>query len=478
MTNGDSVANASAKSQAKSQTISRQELRELVRSQLQALLEQDNFRGAKALLVPVQPADIAEAIEGLPETMQAIAFRLLSKNEAIEVYENLDSPVQQALIEDFKRQDLIDIVDKMSPDDRARLFDELPAKVVRRLLEQLSLQERKATALLLGYEAETAGRIMTPEYVALKENWTVERALNHIRAQADLSETVYYLFVTNFARQLTGILSLRQLVIGQAEQTIGEIMTREVVSAQTSDDQEEVARMIQRYDFIAVPVVDTENRLVGIITVDDVIDILEEEATEDIYNLGGVQSGGENYFQSNLLDVARKRVVWLSIPLCTNTITAGIIVAAQGNILKVAALAAFIPLLIGSGGNVGAQSSTVVIRGLNTDELNIRDAAKVIIREATAGAFLGLMLSVAVTLWAYFVLSNTLPVSLTVGLSLLGISVLASSAGAGLPFLFQSIGLDPALMSAPFITTIVDVLGVLIYINLARSIIGTWGIIP
>ncbi|MEL6488597.1 MAG: magnesium transporter [Cyanobacteria bacterium J06634_6] len=458
--------------------MSRQELRELVRSQLQALLEQDNFRGAKALLVPVQPADIAEAIEGLPETMQAIAFRLLSKNEAIEVYENLDSPVQQALIEDFKRQDLIDIVDKMSPDDRARLFDELPAKVVRRLLEQLSLQERKATALLLGYEAETAGRIMTPEYVALKENWTVERALNHIRAQADLSETVYYLFVTNFARQLTGILSLRQLVIGQAEQTIGEIMTREVVSAQTSDDQEEVARMIQRYDFIAVPVVDTENRLVGIITVDDVIDILEEEATEDIYNLGGVQSGGENYFQSNLLDVARKRVVWLSIPLCTNTITAGIIVAAQGNILKVAALAAFIPLLIGSGGNVGAQSSTVVIRGLNTDELNIRDAAKVIIREATAGAFLGLMLSVAVTLWAYFVLSNTLPVSLTVGLSLLGISVLASSAGAGLPFLFQSIGLDPALMSAPFITTIVDVLGVLIYINLARSIIGTWGIIP
>ena len=478
MTNGDSVANAPAKSSAKSQTISRQELRELVRSQLQALLEQDNFRGAKALLVPVQPADIAEAIEGLPETMQAIAFRLLSKNEAIEVYENLDSPVQQALIEDFKRQDLIDIVDKMSPDDRARLFDELPAKIVRRLLEQLSLQERKATALLLGYEAETAGRIMTPEYVALKENWTVERALNHIRAQADLSETVYYLFVTNFARQLTGILSLRQLVIGQAEQTIGEIMTREVVSAQTSDDQEEVARMIQRYDFIAVPVVDTENRLVGIITVDDVIDILEEEATEDIYNLGGVQSGGENYFQSNLLDVARKRVVWLSIPLCTNTITAGMIVAAQGNILKVAALAAFIPLLIGSGGNVGAQSSTVVIRGLNTDELNLKDAAKVILREATAGAFLGLMLSIAVTLWAYLVLSNTLPVSLTVGLSLLGISVLASSAGAGLPFLFQSIGLDPALMSAPFITTIVDVLGVLIYINLARYIIGTWGIVP
>ncbi len=334
--------------------------------------------------------------------MQAIAFRLIAKNEAIEVYENLDSSVQQALIEEFKRQDLIDIVDKMSPDDRVRLFDELPAKIVRRLLEQLSTQERQATALLLGYEAQTAGRIMTPEYVALKENWTVARALDHIRAQAELSETVYYLFVTNADRQLTGILSLRQLVVGQAEQTIGEIMTREVVSVQTSADQEEVARIIQRYDFLAVPVVDTENRLVGIITVDDVIDILEAEATEDIYTLGGVQSGGDNYFQSNLLDVARKRVVWLSVLLITNTVTAAVIRSQQDILQSVVVLAAFIPLLIGTGGNVGAQSSTVVIRGLNTDELKIKDAFQVIRREAIAGAFLGLMLGIVVTAWAYF----------------------------------------------------------------------------
>ncbi|NJM97708.1 MAG: magnesium transporter [Phormidesmis sp. RL_2_1] len=469
------MALPNSESAAKSQTISRQELRELVRSQLQALLEQDNLSGAKALLGPVQPADIAEAIEGLPEPMQAIAFRLIAKNEAIEVYEQLDSSVQQALIEEFKRQDLIDIVDKMSPDDRVRLFDELPAKIVRRLLEQLSAQERQATALLLGYEAQTAGRIMTPEYVALKENWTVARALDHIRAQADLSETVYYLFVTNAARQLTGILSLRQLVIGRAEQTIGDIMTREVVSAQTSDDQEEVARMIQRYDFLAVPVVDTENRLVGIITVDDVIDILEEEATEDIYTLGGVQSGGDSYFQSNLLDVARKRVVWLSVLLITNTVTAAVIRSQQNILQQVVVLAAFIPLLIGTGGNVGAQSSTVVIRGLNTDELKIKDAFQVVRREAIAGAFLGLMLGIVVTAWAYFLQGGAmsdLPVAITVGISLVGISILASSAGAGLPFLFQSFGLDPALMSAPFITTIVDVLGVLIYLNLARKVLG------
>lgn len=462
-------------SDSKAQTISRQELTELVRSQLQVLLEEENFRGAKALLVPVQPADIAEAIEGLPETMQAIAFRLISKNEAIEVYENLDSSVQQSLIEEFKRQDLIDIVDKMSPDDRVRLFDELPAKVVRRLLEQLSVQERQATALLLGYEAQTAGRIMTPEYVALKENWTVARALDHIRAQAELSETVYYLFVTNFARQVTGILSLRQLVVGQPDQSIGELMTREVVSVQTSTDQEEVARIIQRYDFLAVPVVDTENRLVGIITVDDVIDVLEEEATEDIYTLGGVQSGGDNYFQSNLLDVARKRVVWLSVLLITNTVTAAVISSQRDILERVVILSAFIPLLIGTGGNVGAQSSTVVIRGLNTDELKIKDAFQVIRREAIAGAFLGLMLGIVVTAWAYFLQGGSpsdLPVAIVVGASLVGISVLASSAGAGLPFLFQSFGLDPALMSAPFITTVVDVLGVLIYLNLARQVLG------
>lgn len=442
-----------------------------MRSQLQALLEQNNYQGAKVLLVPVQPADIAEAIEGLPEAMQALAFRLLSKSEAIEVYENLDSSIQQNLVEDFKRQDVIDIVDKMSPDDRARLFDELPAKVVRQLLQQLSAQEREATALLLGYEAGTAGRAMTPEYIALKENWTVEQALNHIRKLASVSETVYYLYVTDSARRLTGILSLRILVIGQPEQTIGDLMTREVVSVQTGLDQEEVARLIQRYDFLAVPVVDTEERLVGIITVDDVIDILEEEATKDIYALGGVQSGGDNYFQTNLLTVARKRVVWLSVLLVANTFTAAVIKSQQDLIQQVAVLASFIPLLIGTGGNVGAQSSTVVIRGLNTDDLKLREAFQVIRREAIAGAFLGVMLGLVVTGVAYLAPDISLGVALSVGCSLVAISILASSAGAALPILFQSLGFDPALMSAPFITTVVDVFGVLIYLNLARRVL-------
>ncbi len=422
------------------------------------------------MLVPVQAPDIAEAIEGLPETLQVIAFRLLPKDEAIEVYEYLDPSVQQALIEEFKRQEVLDIVDKMSPDDRVRLFDELPAKVVSRLLEQLSPIERQSTALLLGYEPGTAGRIMTPEYISLKESFTAFQALERIRSLAKYTETVYYLYVTDAARCLTGTLSLRELVVAQPQQAIGEIMTRDALFVQTDTDQEEVARLIQRYDFLAVPVVDTEQRLVGIVTVDDVIDILEQETTEDIYALGGVQADGDNYFQTNLLTVARRRVVWLLVLLLTNTVTGTIIKAQEELLQQVVTLAAFIPLLTGTGGNVGAQSSTVVIRGLNTEDIRLKEALRIIRREAIAGLLLGLILGTITIVWAYFLQGNFL-VALAVGVSLVAIALLASVSGSALPFLFRYLKLDPALMSAPFITTAVDVVGVLIYFNLARLIL-------
>ncbi|MGF1512164.1 MAG: magnesium transporter [Elainellaceae cyanobacterium] len=459
-----------AEDNSTTQTASRQELRELVRLQLQALLEQNNLQGAKALLIPVQPADIADAIEGLPETMQAIAFRLLLKSEAIEVYEHLDSSVQQSLLEKFKRQEVLNIVDEMSPDDRAKLFDELPAKVVTRLLSQMSAEERRSTGQLLGYEADTAGRMMTPEYVSLKESWTVAQALERIRSLAHVSETIYSLYVTDRARQLTGILSLRDLVIAQPEQTIGDIMVREFVYVQTDTDREEAARLIQRYDFLALPVVDTEKRLVGIVTVDDILDVLEEETTEDIYTLGGVQSGTDSYFQTNLLTVARRRVVWLFILLITSIATSAVIRSQEAVLDRVVALTAFIPLLISAGGNVGAQSSTVVIRGLNTDEVSLGKAAEVIRREAIAGTFLGVMLGFAAMLVAY-VLQGDWRVAAIVGVSLIGISIMASVAGSTLPMLFQKVGFDPALMSAPFITTAVDVLGVTIYLGIARLVL-------
>ncbi|MEM9771400.1 MAG: magnesium transporter [Cyanobacteria bacterium P01_D01_bin.73] len=454
-------------------TASRRELRDLVQAQLRALLTEHNLPGAKALLRPVTAPDIADAIGGLPDTMQVLAFRLLSKDEAAEVYEYLDSSVQQVLIEDFKRQEVLDIVDKMSPDDRARLFEELPATLVRRLVGQLSPAEREATALLLGYEAGTAGRIMTPKYISLKEEMTVDQALMRIRRLADVTETIYYLYVTDNTRQLTGIVSLRAIVTAQPEDQVSELMKRDVVSVSTGEDQEDVARLIQRYDFLAVPVVDSESRLVGIVTVDDVIDILEEETTKDIYALGGVQSGDDDYFQTNLLQVAQRRVVWLLVLLVTNGVTGAIIRSQDDVITQVVSLTAFIPLLIGTGGNVGAQSSTVVIRGLNIDR--IRSGPWMVIqREAIAGALLGLMLA-AMVFAGTMLFHYPLAVSVSVSISLLAISILASVAGASLPFLFSTLGFDPALMSAPFITTAVDMLGVLTYFMVARFMLSHLG---
>lgn len=388
-------------SSARRLAVSRQELRELVQLQLLTLLEQQNFSGAKALLAPVQPVDIAAIVSELPAAKQVIAFRLLAKDEAIQVYEYLNSEVQQALLEEFKHQDVQDIVDKMSPDDRARLFDELPAKVVRRLIDQLSPKERQATTLLLGYQPGTAGRIMTPEYIALKENFTVAQALEQVRRLANVTENIYYLYITDASGRLTGVLTLRSLLTAQSEQIVGEIGRGDAIFVYTNTDQEEVARVVQDYDFGAVPVVDTEQRLVGIITVDDVLDILEQETTEDIYTLGGVQSRGDKYFQTtNLFKVAQKRVVWLFVLLIANSATAAVIADREYILEQVVALTAFIPLLIDTGGNVGAQSSTVVIRALHLKEVQLKKALAAIARESIVGVLLGIALGLVVIVWA------------------------------------------------------------------------------
>lgn len=440
---------------------------EVVAQQLESLLEAGNYDGAKLLLGPVQEVDSAEAIGSLPRTLQALAFRLLPKDEAIEVYEYLDAAVQQTLLERLRSGEVLELVEEMSPDDRVRLFDELPAKVVRRLLAELSPAERRVTAQLLGYESETAGRLMTTEFVDLKEFHSAAQALAIVRRRARDTETIYSLYVTDGSRHLTGILSLRDLVTADPEARIGDVMTRDVVSVGTDTDQEEVARAIQRYDFLAVPVVDREQRLVGIVTVDDVIDVIEQEATRDLYAAGAVQAGDEDdYFQSNLFTVARRRVVWLLVLLVANSGTSAVIAAQESVLKQVVVLAAFIPLLIGTGGNVGAQSSTVVIRGLSTQRIQAMGAWRAIWREAVAGALLGLLMVLAVVPWAAYV-AGSWGVATAAGLSLVAITTLAATAGAALPLLFDRFGLDPALMSAPFIATATDVAGVFIYLQTA-----------
>ncbi|MBM5802207.1 MAG: magnesium transporter [Cyanobacteria bacterium K_DeepCast_35m_m2_023] len=451
-------------------------LAEMVAQQLKVLLEAGNYDGAKLLLKPVQEVDAAEAIGSLPRTLQALAFRLLPKDEAIEVYEYLDAAVQQTLLERLRSGEVLELVEEMSPDDRVRLFDELPAKVVRRLLAELSPAERRVTAQLLGYEAETAGRLMTTEFIDLKEFHSAAQALEIVRRRARDTETVYSLYVTDGSRHLTGILSLRDLVTADPQDRIGDVMTREVVSVATDTDQEEVARAIQRYDFLAVPVVDREQRLVGIVTVDDVIDVIEQEATRDLYAAGAVQAGDEDdYFQSNLFTVARRRVVWLLVLLLANSGTAAVIASMDGVLKQVVVLAAFIPLLIGTGGNVGAQSSTVVIRGLSTQRIQSMGPSVAIVREAIAGALLGLLMLLVVVPWAAYVSHGNWLVAWAAGLALVAITTLAATAGAALPLLFDRIGLDPALMSAPFIATATDVAGVFIYLNIAAALLQRFG---
>lgn len=445
---------------------------EVVARQLEGLLEAANYDGAKLLLQPVQPVDAAEAIGTLPRTLQALAFRLLPKDEAIEVYEYLEPAVQQSLLERMRSGEVLELVEEMSPDDRVRLFDELPAKVVRRLLAELSPAERRVTAQMLGYEAETAGRLMTPEFIDLKEFHSAAQALEIVRRRARDTETIYALYVTDASRHLTGMLSLRDLVTADPEQRLGDVMTREVVSVSTDTDQEEVARIIQRYDFLAVPVVDREQRLVGIVTVDDIIDVIQQEATRDLYAAGALQAGDEDdYFQSNLFTIARRRVVWLLVLLLANSGTAAVIASEDAVLKQVVVLAAFIPLLIGTGGNVGAQSSTVVIRGLSTQRLQALGPALAIGREAVAGALLGLLMLLVVVPWAAYVSHGNWVVAGAAGISLVAITTLAATAGAALPLLFNRIGLDPALMSAPFIATATDVAGVFIYLQTAGALI-------
>jgi magnesium transporter len=447
---------------------------DVVTQQLEVLLEAGNYDGAKLLLRPVQEVDAAEAIGNLPRTLQALAFRLLPKDEAIAVYEYLPVDVQQTLVERLRSGEVLELVEAMSPDDRVRLFDELPAKVVRRLQAELSPAERRVTAQLLGYAPETAGRLMTTEFIDLKEFHSVAQALAIVRRLARDTETIYALYVTDGSRKLTGMLSLRDLVVAEPEARIGDVMTREVISVSTDTDQEEVARAIQRYDFLAIPVVDREQRLVGIVTVDDVIDVIQQEATRDLYAAGAVQAGDEDdYFRSNLFAIARRRVVWLLVLLVANSGTSAVIASQESVLERLVLLAAFIPLLIGTGGNVGAQSSTVVIRGLSTQRIHQLGLGKAVGREALAGALLGLLLALVVLPWAW--LSGGPLVAGAVAASLLAISTLAATAGASLPLLFDRFNLDPALMSAPFITTIVDVAGVFIYLQTASRLLAGLG---
>ncbi|MBG0743499.1 MAG: magnesium transporter [Cylindrospermopsis raciborskii KL1] len=413
----------------------------------------------------LQPVDVGEYISELPEQQRAIAFRLLNKNQAIDVFEYLPTDVQEELINSLHDVQVVHLVEEMSPDERAYLFDELPAGVVKRLLQQLSPGQRQATATILGYPEGTAGRVMTTEYVRLRQGLTVGEALSKIRLQDEDKETIYYAYVTDDNRKLVSVVSLRQLLFTFPEVFIRDIASSQVVKVTTETPQEEVARIMQRYDLIAIPVVDREDRLVGIITIDDVVDILEEEATEDIQKLAAV-SGDEEALSPPHLTI-RKRLPWLLGIMALYIGAASAIAPFQKVIAAVPVLAVIMPIFSNTGGTVGIQALTVTIRGLGVGEVTTKDAGKILRKELIAGLGTSLALgSTMVLLSLIWAKPDEKWVALIAGIVMATNTMVAVSLGTLLPMGLQRLKLDPALMSGPLVTTMLDTIGFLTFLSM------------
>ncbi|MBW4490441.1 MAG: magnesium transporter [Trichocoleus desertorum ATA4-8-CV12] len=420
----------------------------------------------KSELNQLPAVDVGDYIVELPPERRAIAFRLLNKGQATDVFEYLPSEVQEELINSMHGTQVCQIVESMRPDDRAELFDELPAGVVKRLLQQLSPVERQATATILGYPEGTAGRVMTTEYVRLRQGLTVEEAIRKIRLTDQDKETIYYAYVTDNNRKLVQVVSLRQLLFSIPSALIQDIASDRVLKARTEMPQEEVAQLMKRYDLLALPVVDREERLVGIITIDDVVDILEEEATEDIQRIAG-GSGGEESSLSAPLDKLRNRLPWLIGIMALYIGASSAIAPFQETIALVPVLAVIMPLFSNTGGTVGIQALTVTIRSLGVGEVTPADTWQILRKELLAG--LGTALALGTTM-VILSLIWTPPqerwVSLVAGLVMATNTIVAVTLGALLPMGLKRLKLDPALVSGPLVTTMLDTIGFILFLSL------------
>jgi magnesium transporter len=414
--------------------------------------------------------DIAEELARLDPSEKVVPFRMLGRDRALAVFEALDPHHQQEVLEGLRGENFRHLVEEMDPDDRARLVGELPAKVAKRVLAGLSPQERTMTAALLGYPEESAGRAMSPEFVNLRASMTVADALAKVRRAGRDAETIYLLPVTDDQRRLEGVVSLRRLVLAGPEELVSDLMATEVHHAHVHDDQEVAARLMQEADLIALPILDSEERLVGMMTVDDAMEIIEAEETEDAALQAASQPLGRPYLAASVLGIARSRALWLLVLIVAAALTVNVLQYFEETLEQVVTLAVFIPLLIGTGGNSGAQAATSVIRAMAVGEVHFRDLPGVVWREARVGVLLGAMLSVAGFL-PVTVFFDT-DIALVVSITLLAICSWATFVGSMLPLLARRVGVDPAVVSAPLVTTLVDATGLIIYLLVARIVLG------
>jgi len=439
--------------------------------ELKELINTKNLKGLRLILRELHPADVVDVIKELEPTERTIAFRLLDKEKFAEVFSLLDPEEEEELLRQFTEHKVKEILLDMSPDDRTQLLDELPASVVNKLLKLLPREEREEANILLNYPPESAGKVMTTEYVDLKTDMLVSEALERIRKTGPDRETIYTCYAINEKRILCGVVSLKDIILAKPDQKISQIMNENVHKVKATDDQEEVAKAIQKYDYFSLPVVDSENRLVGIITVDDVLDIVEEEVTEDFHKMVAIQLPEEKYFRSGVLKHVSGRVVWLFVLILAATISGKVLQKYTMTLSSIIALAYFIPMLTGAGGNIGSQSSTLVIRAMATGELMLSQWLKVLWREACAGFLLGLSLGGTAFIVAVVFLRD-IKLGITVGVSVATVVLVGNIGGATAPLIFRYFRIDPAMVSAPLITTVLDVTGIIIYFEIAKRILN------
>ena len=440
-----------------------------MRNNVNELLDSREFGRIRVLFTAMEPADIAELLGEIDEQRLPILFRILPKELAAETFVEMDSDEQELLINAFSERELHDVVEELFVDDAVDIIEEMPANVVKRILRHTDSEMRNSINEILRYPKDSAGSIMTTEYVSLKKDMTVSEAFDRIRRTGVDKETIYTCYVTDTDRKLIGLVTVKELLLSPYNTVINTIMEKNIISVETLDDKEEVANMFDKYDFMSLPVVDKENRLVGIVTFDDAIDVIQEENTEDIQKMGALQPIEETYLKTPVWRHAKNRIVWLLLLMLSATITGSIIENYEAAFTALPILVAFIPMLMDTGGNCGAQSSTMIIRGLALDEITPKD-----IRIAVV---VGLILAAVNTLRIYIMYSGQDPLFLSAvtGLSLIATVVIAKMLGGVLPILAKLCKLDPALMASPLITTIVDTCSVIIFFNIALWIMS-WGI--
>ena len=431
------------------------------------LAEEKQYRQLKEALLEFPAVDVAAFMEELDSERTVIVFRMLPKDLAMDVFAELPVENQQHIINSITDQELSEIMEELYVDDAVDMVEELPAAVVRRVLKSTTPDTRKLINQFLNYPENSAGSIMTAEYVGLKKTMTVEECFAYIRKHAVDSETIYTCYVMDEGRHLDGVVTVKDLLMNPYETKVGDIMDTHVIKAYTTEDQEQVADTMNKYDLLSLPVVDSEDRLVGIVTVDDVMDVMEEEATEDFEKMAAMLPSEKPYLKTGVFQLAKNRIPWLLILMLSSTITGGILLKYENAFAAVPLLVSFVPMLMDTGGNCGSQSSTMIIRGMAVGEIAVTDILKVVWKEVRVGMLVGVVLSLVNFIRLMFQYPGNTMICLTVVLSLFCTVVAAKTIGCVLPIAAKTLKMDPAIMASPLITTIVDAVSLMVYFDLA-----------